>query len=362
MPVLNIIYIRNSVSTCLPFLYSLIENTNAELRLVSNGCTREEEIALESLCKKFPNMEFKTLGVQRTLEHGLVLDSLLSTETSDSFFYMDSDIFANHTCGNEFLSLPSNLDGYSSCSPVWHGELDAVMPSNFGTAAGRFHRTESGFYLGCTYFAGYRTSVLKQLVEETGASFRVYTRGSLSKNLKGFLTSRGVDFNKYDTSKVVNIMLALRGSRLEFIDRPGLLHGGGVSCDIDDSNKDITGLKKMAREKLPTSAINLYRRIRLNARADELDSLNELSKRRTEMAAIVAALHADRSHKITAGVSFCRSQRFLEFFNLYQHYSDAGYPERITGRLAENESNFHKSGEVWLQEESDTASHQAALV
>ena len=34
----NIIFVRGTVQTCLPFLRSLIDVTNLPLRLVANGC------------------------------------------------------------------------------------------------------------------------------------------------------------------------------------------------------------------------------------------------------------------------------------------------------------------------------------
>ena len=150
----NIIFVRDTVQTCLPFLRSLIDLTNLPLRLVANGCEPYEEQLLALACEGSERLDFHSLNSVKTIEHGKALDKLLAIETSEFFTFMDSDIFATAPVSmSDIEPLPGEVAS-SACLPVWHSEHDARMPVSFQIMGGRYTSSATGHFLGCTYLSG----------------------------------------------------------------------------------------------------------------------------------------------------------------------------------------------------------------
>lgn len=286
----NIIFVRGTVQTCLPFLHSLIEATSLPLRLVSNGCGPYDESLLARTCNESDRLEFQSLNSAKTIEHGLALDHLLKLERSELFSFMDSDIFATGPVSmSDVEPLPGEV-ARTGCLPAWHSEDDVRMPESFQVAGGQYISSVSGHFLGCTYLASYRTRPLRELTESMGLSFRRYKRKDLSPEILVKLADLSFTKQIYDTAKVINLMLQQRGYKMSFRNVEGLVHVGGVSGPISKRDFDPTGLKRAIKFALPARLLNLINMRRYGCDQLEINDIANLSERRSQACELIAEL------------------------------------------------------------------------
>lgn len=286
----NVIFVRGTVQTCLPFLRSLIDVTSLPLRLVANGCASEEEQLLALACEGSDRLEFHSLNSAKTIEHGLVLDHLLKLEKSEQFSFMDSDIFATGpVCLSDIEPLPGEV-ACTGCLPVWHSEDDVHMPESFQVMGGRYIRSVSGHFLGCTYLASYRTRPLRELTESMGLSFSRCKRKDLSPDIRVELANLGLTKQVYDTAKVINLMLQRRGFKMSYRNVEALVHVGGISGTLGSRDFDLAGLKRMIKLMMPSRLLNLVKRHRFGCGQIEVDDIANLHERRSQICELTAEL------------------------------------------------------------------------
>ncbi len=286
----NIIFVRGTVQTCLPFLRSLIDVTSLPLRLVANGCEPYEEQLLARACEESDRLEFHSLNSVKTIEHGLALDHLLKLEKSELFSFMDSDVFATGPVSmSDIEPLPGEV-ACTGCLPVWHSEDDVRMPESFQVMGGRYISTVSGHFLGCTYLASYRTRPLRELTESMGPSFRRYKRQDLSPDILVKLADLGLTKQVYDTAKVINLMLQHQGHKMSFRNVEGLVHVGGVSGPISERDFDPTGLKRAIKFVMPSRLLNLINKRRYGCDQIEINDIAKLNERRSQACELIAEL------------------------------------------------------------------------
>lgn len=286
----NIIFVRGTVRTCLPFLRSVIDITDLPLRLVSNGCEPGEEKLLASVCDSTERLEFHSLNSARTVKHGLVLDHLLKLERSEFFSFMDSDIFATAVVSmSDIEPLPGEV-ACSGCLPVWHSEDDVRMPESYQVMGGRYISSDSGHFLGCSYLASYRTQPLRELTESMGLSFGRYVRNDLSPEILAKLADMGLTKQVYDTAKVINLMLQHQGQKMSFRDVEGLVHVGGISGPVSKRDFDPTGLKRAIKILMPSRLLKLINMRRYGCGQMEINDIAELNERRSRACELISEL------------------------------------------------------------------------
>jgi hypothetical protein len=286
----NIIFVRGTVQTCLPFLRSLIDVTNLPLRLVANGCGTYEERLLARTCDESDRLEFHSLNSARTIEHGLALDYLLKIEKSELFTFMDSDIFATAPVSmSDIEPLPGEV-ACTGCLPVWHSDDDVRMPESFQVMGGRYVSSRSGHFLGCTYLASYRTRPLRELTASMGLSFRRYVRKDLPSDILVKLADLSLTKQVYDTAKVINLILQHQGHEMSFRNIEGLVHVGGVSGPVSKRDFDPTGLKRAIKFVMPSRLLKLINKHRYRCDQIEINDIANLNERRNQACELIAEL------------------------------------------------------------------------
>lgn len=238
------------VETSFPFLNTIITKTNLKLRLVSNGCSRIEEKYLKNICKNHKNLDFYSINAVNTMEHGKVLDHLLAIEISEFFCFMDSDIFATGSVSFKDIKPSSNEIAFTSCLPVGQAICNSILPESFKIAGGLFIYDDRRNYLGCTFLASYRTEPLRKLMQNMKISFRIYTEKDIPDDVRLKLADLKVLKRKYDTAKVVNLMLHYHGYKQSYRQLKNLVHIGAVSSLNQPSNTIRYALRKILPNKL----------------------------------------------------------------------------------------------------------------
>jgi hypothetical protein len=225
----NIIYVRDTVKTLLPFAPTLLRHApGTRFRLVSNGCTRAEEQEILALCETHPAFSFHSLGSESVLKHGEALNALVAQDESPWFAFMDSDIYA---VGPFVPQLEAALRGHAavfSCLPVWHQPEEYRMPVGFSTAGGRFVTTASGAMLGVSFLAVYRADALRACMQRTGADFMRRSLSEVSPALQSTLRAFASEARVFDTGKILNVALQ-QDEPATYVPLEGLVHIGAVS-------------------------------------------------------------------------------------------------------------------------------------
>jgi len=226
----HIIYTPGSVEYLSLFVLSLLKWADCSFRLISNGCTPEEIRILKSLCRRNPRLEYNGLRKKSMIQHCEALTILQSREQSEYFCFMDPDILAvGDFPGPVIPSLNTNA-GVFSCASIWSTEEEQVLPENSRGIPGRANRTKSGICLGSTYFAIYNNTILTRLIQSTGVNFGKCSWEQIPAEQQALIAGFGLKRRKYDTGKVLNLLLLAQRESLVFKEIPTLQHIGGISA------------------------------------------------------------------------------------------------------------------------------------
>ncbi|WP_299880368.1 hypothetical protein [uncultured Cocleimonas sp.] len=320
---INIIFVKESVESLKPFLYSLLDLTNLSFRIISNGCNRDEEQILINLCNKSEKLIFLSMNSSKVIEHGKVLDYLLELEPTDFFSFMDSDIFAIGPISYRDILPADNEVAISSCLPVWHSNIDLTMPKTSKIMAGQFIKDTEDDFLGCTYLASYRCRELRDLIKSMGLSFKSYHKKELPP--KVFITLKKLGFDKsiYDTAKVINILLQDRGHKLSYRNINNLIHIGGFSGEIKPSIYNFASLiKDILRNYLPRNLIAFINSRRFNCSKEEADNIIEIKNRRVEICTLIKEIENNTLLSDASARVLKKNPDLKKLVNLYSTYSN----------------------------------------
>lgn len=224
----NIIYTPYTVRPLNLFLVSLIHNTTVNLRLVSNACPPDEVDLLHGLASLAPDRVRVLVHPTSTmLPHPDLLNELQEAESGEYFAFMDSDILAY---GDIRPLLDAHLQQHAavfSGSPIWADR--PVLGKNQPKAGGRFMITEDGFCLGGTYFAIYDNARVKHIRSTYGMSFSHSDWGDLPVDIQDIIRQMGLEKERYDNAKVLNILLQHAGHSCTYTEELPIIHYGGLS-------------------------------------------------------------------------------------------------------------------------------------
>jgi len=228
-PTFNVLYVPGTVHTLFDFARSLAEHSPYRFRLVSHACTAAEEAFLAEQASRHPRLEFASLESKTILLHGEALQRLFRNDSADYFACIDSDIFARGPFLTAAQSLLAEHVALFSGLPIWQAPEERVMPGHFAFMSGRFSQTDDGRCLGVSYCAMYRRAELEMVMGRTGVTFHSRQWSELSREQRALLSKMKLAKRRYDTIKLVNLMLAQSGFSLVLCPEPNLMHVGGLS-------------------------------------------------------------------------------------------------------------------------------------
>lgn len=235
----NIIYTPDSVAQLHVLVLSLLEHTDFEFRLVSNGCKRAEAKRLEAFCDTNDRLEYyhyitmptRQLREWKQAPHGMVLNKLQRMETSDYFAFLDSDLFAIGELTTE--TILTDLKGHAavcSGSPLWATASDQTAPSRPNRFNDPQNVTDTGLCIGSSYFAVYDNRILTAVMKSSKAKFDVYRKQtSVQKRNHATVERLDVGAEIYDTGKYLNIVLQANGHPVRMRNEYPVRHIGGMS-------------------------------------------------------------------------------------------------------------------------------------
>jgi hypothetical protein len=254
-PTFNVIYLPGTIRTLFAFVRSLAEHSPFRYRLVSNACTAAEESFLANEASGNPRFDVASLESKTVLPHGEALQRLFAKDTADTFACIDSDIFASGPFLTAAQSLLSEHAALFSGLPVWQPPEERVMPARFVFMSGRFSHTEDGLCLGVSYCTIYRRAELESVMDRTGVTFHRRGWSELSSQQRTLLTHMNLAKRRYDTAKLMNLMLVQSGLSLTLHTDPNLLHVGALSAESQRPqhliDKIIARLREIADASWP---------------------------------------------------------------------------------------------------------------
>lgn len=239
----HIIYTPHSFDLFRWFLNGLLRWSDVCLRLVANGCSDEETAAIQKFTRDRPRLDFLSLPGDGIMKHADALNFLQARERSDYFSFMDPDILVTRDFMPSLAAALATHDAVFTGAPLWAREADQVLPDTGRAMPGRYHRTRNGLCLGGTYFAVYRNDGVMDLRRRSGIGFERLRWEEIPFRWRWRIRRRGLKRNKFDTGKVLNLLLLSEKKSLHWLELPGLYHVGGASV----FNAQIGGLAGIFR-------------------------------------------------------------------------------------------------------------------
>jgi hypothetical protein len=217
------------------FMLTLLDwSEGCEFVAVANACTDAEQAFLKSLARRRPRLHYMALPLKQQVRHAVALHHLVKTETRQQFCFLDNDILADGEFLPSLIAAARSSVGVFACPPIWSDAASQTHCGHWRRLKGRSHRTDSGLVVGTTYLAIYDIAALREVLQ-TGARFDQTTWDALSPAIRAKLDAIGMQKDRYDTAKVVNLMLIADGHRLAHLDLPNLHHVGGMSEILKDA-------------------------------------------------------------------------------------------------------------------------------
>lgn len=228
-PTFNVLYVPGTVHPLFDFVRSLVEHSPYRFRLVSHACSAAEEAFLAEQALRHPRLEFASLETKTILLHGEALQRLFRKDSADYFACIDSDVFARGPFLTEAQSLLTEHVALFSGLPIWQAPDERVMPGHFVFMSGRFSQTDDGLCLGVSYCALYRRAELERVMGRSGVTFHSRQWSELSPEQRALLAKMKLEKRRYDTIKLVNLMLVQSGFSLVVCPERNLMHVGALS-------------------------------------------------------------------------------------------------------------------------------------
>lgn len=225
---LNIIFCAGTVRILRLGAFSLLKHTPYNLRIVGNGLGSKEGEQLSRFCELSERITYLDFPTKRILPHDTMLALLFDRYPDDSFAIVDSDIFALRPVAEQIDADASNHDIFSYTDPV-STEFRAEVERRFDgeVPAGRARRRDRIR----TYFAVFRSSVVRSVQEKTGVGLHVYTRGTqIPAAAWDIIDPERTTFKGHaDTAELLAMLASKMGFRVAQRSNNGLLHLGNMT-------------------------------------------------------------------------------------------------------------------------------------
>lgn len=227
--VFNVVFTPGTFRYLSLFTRSLLANTSASLRIVANGCERDEVASMRAFAVADPaRVEVRAAPETGMMKHGAVLEHLYGTyDDGDYFCFIDSDVIALHPFVAELLAFTPEFAVVTTGDVAWSD--DRVLPDGATDLVGRHAIGADGFAYGSSYVAVYERYALEATRARWPITFQACAHSQLAPSVRERIASVGRVFELYDTAKALNLVLAGEGFRIQHFDNSGLYHLGGIS-------------------------------------------------------------------------------------------------------------------------------------
>ncbi|MFK8012619.1 MAG: hypothetical protein AB8B80_11295 [Marinicellaceae bacterium] len=274
-PIFNIIYIPGTVDYQSLALVSLLLNSNYSFRLVGNALCDKEASLLNAIADCSDRLSYINFKSDFIIPHGTLLDLLFQKEESKNFCFCDSDLFLFNPIS---ASLESLIDGghvFSSAGRI-ENDNQAVYAGFKGGAT--TISPDGKIPLATSFFCIYRYEELKKTMYKYHIGFEQYRQLiQIPKAVQDRLKPLKLDFDMFDTGKLLSVMYHIEGFKNIHADIEGLVHLGGMSgrylqdinmqvaqeyddsvLDMSDQKNTITKEKYKSRNAYEISLKRLY--------------------------------------------------------------------------------------------------------
>jgi hypothetical protein len=227
--VFNVVWTGDTFGLLRYFVCSLMANTSAKFRFVTNACTTKSLTTMRDFVAAHADrvVEILEVSTDTMVAHGVALDRVRALrDDGDWFCLIDPDIKASAPFLGDFTALLADHAAVTSGREVWND--DNVVPEGHPGVGGRHFFTADGFVFGSPHLALYRSDLL----EETCGRWEVGLGSAgpeLNDAAKAALRDLGHNYQIYDTAKIVNALLQSDGHAVTHIERDQLVHVGGLS-------------------------------------------------------------------------------------------------------------------------------------
>lgn len=229
----NIVYTAGTVAYLLPFVHSLLRHSDADFRLVDNGCLPPERLLLAAFAARHPRLQVWTMPGEGCRPHGEVLNSLCRLQTPGPFCFLDSDIVASGPFLAPLQQALATGSAAFSGPPVWLPDGDGVFRRGDRSMTGELIWDEQGRCLSCTYVAAYAADRLGEAIARHDVGFDEYRWEALSPDVQARLDHLGRRAGRYDTGKV---LASLVEGPAVYVGLANLHHIGGFSFPALDGS------------------------------------------------------------------------------------------------------------------------------
>jgi hypothetical protein len=225
----NIVFTPGTFRYFRLFTRSLLANTDARVRLVANGCSRDE---IGEMCAftdgSAGRITLLVLPGEEMTPHGFALTTVFdATDDGDLFCFVDSDVKARTRFMPVLLEALGDHVAVTSGDVAWSD--DTTLPAGARDVVGRHAVGADGFVYGSSYLAMYRRAAVTRVRDDWGVTFAAYGYTALPRHVQAGLDAQGRRFDLYDTAKVLNILLQAGSDTVVHIANPDLFHVGGIS-------------------------------------------------------------------------------------------------------------------------------------
>jgi len=228
LPQFNVIFIPGTVDFQSIALMSLLLNSDLKFRLVGNSLNQKEAALLAQISECSDRLSWVNFESKHIIPHGTLVDLLLLSESDGYFAFCDSDLFLFNTLEQQHIKT---LMG------------DAAVFSSGGRIENQDDVTYAGFKGGATtvspdglidlatsFFCLYQRRALEQVRSDYHVGFEQYRkRSQIPSNALAVVERLGLEYDMFDTGKLISVLLHEMGEQKVYAELPGLVHIGGMS-------------------------------------------------------------------------------------------------------------------------------------
>ncbi len=221
----HIVVTPGSVGLARCSVASMLHWTPWHFNLVANGLGRSEWAELVRLAQSHPRLSCTAVPERMLLPHGIVLTRLLDDCRDPFFCFADVDFFITGPVAD---LVHTAIESAEVVTAGYHLALDA--DAGWDGYEGKRLLGPHGEVLGVTFFAVYRTEVVRRTMRLWQVGFERYDAPEfLPDEVRQRLWRAGYSGWAYDTGKVLNLLMLLGGARITHLDRPEMQHVGGLA-------------------------------------------------------------------------------------------------------------------------------------